>query len=100
MEASSIPKFTEFLGYLGKLQAEKRIESFEPVLLEPHGGDLNGFVLIRGDHQKIAELRQTDAWKNWVAFGAHNLMGFGIINCILAEDIQDRMARFQKLAQG
>ena len=28
------------------------IESFEPVFLEPHGGDLTGFILVRGDAEK------------------------------------------------
>ena len=39
------------------LQAEGTIESFEPVFLEPHGGDLFGFILIRGDAEKLAVLR-------------------------------------------
>ena len=30
------------------------IESFEPVFLEPHGGDLTGFILIQGDAAKLA----------------------------------------------
>lgn len=35
------------------------IESFEAVILEPHGGDLAGFILIRGSQDKLAQLRST-----------------------------------------
>jgi len=30
------------------------------VALEPHGGDLAGFVLIRGDKEEVAKLRGDD----------------------------------------
>ena len=46
--------------YLGRLQGEGRIDSFEPVALGPHGGDLAGFVLVKGDRAAIAELRYSD----------------------------------------
>ncbi|WP_394840548.1 hypothetical protein LZC95_25950 [Pendulispora brunnea] len=50
----------EALGYLERLKAEKTIERFETVLLEPHGGELEGFVLITGDKEKLARLRVDD----------------------------------------
>jgi len=37
--------------------AEGEIESFEMVLLEPHGGELGGFILLRGDQDKLARIR-------------------------------------------
>jgi hypothetical protein len=43
--------------YCARLQREGRIDGFETVLLEPHGGDLEGFVLVRGDREKLAALR-------------------------------------------
>ena len=36
-------------GYYSRLQEEGVIESFEPAFLELHGGDLGGFILIRGE---------------------------------------------------
>jgi hypothetical protein len=32
----------------GGLQLQGTIKSFDTVFLDPHGGDLNGFFLIRG----------------------------------------------------
>src|SRR5215510_6194963 len=84
-ETVAIGKFGEYVGYLNKLVAEKHIEGFEPVLLRPHGGDLNGFFLIRGDAAKLAALRTTDQWKDWEVAGSFYLTGFGVIECALAE---------------
>ena len=50
----------ESVEYLQRLQWEGAIDSFEAVALEPHGGELAGFVLVRGDRQAIAQLRVTD----------------------------------------
>jgi hypothetical protein len=45
------------LQYLEGLKVDGTVEVVEVVLLEPHGGELEGFVLIRGDRDKIAQLR-------------------------------------------
>lgn len=50
----------EAAAYCARLQAEGRIDGFETVLLEPHGGDLEGFVLVRGDRETLAALRSEE----------------------------------------
>jgi hypothetical protein len=50
----------EAMRYLDRLQQEGVIDSFEAVALEPHGGELAGFVLVRGDRDRIAQLRVSD----------------------------------------
>lgn len=37
------------------------IESFDPVLLNPHGGDLQEFFLIKGSAQGLATMMASDA---------------------------------------
>ena len=44
-EAEALEIFNSTLEYFGGLQAEGTIESFEPVFLEPHGGDLQRLLL-------------------------------------------------------
>ncbi len=43
--------------YLARLHREGEIESFDTILLEPHGGDLEGFVVVRGNRERLAKLR-------------------------------------------
>ena len=58
-EAAANKVFEEAFAYWTGLQAAGEIESFETVLLEPHGGDLNGFFLIRGEPERLARVRMS-----------------------------------------
>ena len=55
-EAKGLEVFNEGVEYWGRLQQEGRIESFEVVLLYPHGGDLAGFSLLRGSHAQLNDV--------------------------------------------
>jgi hypothetical protein len=50
----------EAMQYLERLQREGVVESAEAVILEPHGGDLDGFVLVKGEKEALARLRVDD----------------------------------------
>jgi len=51
-EKTSAQHFEEFVKYLGGLQQKGAIQGFDTVFLDTHGGDLNGFFLIKGDSAK------------------------------------------------
>lgn len=89
--------FPKYMEFCAKLQADGRIESFEPVILSAHGGDLNGFLLIRGDAQKLAEIRQDDAFNDLVLETNINLLGVGVVNGYIGEGITNLMSRVSKL---
>jgi len=98
-EKQALEKFGEFVGYLVAQQAQKKIDSFEPVFVRPHGGDLNGFFLVRADAQRLAVLRHTDAWKDWEAWGAYALEGYGVNECMIGDGVTDILQRFGKLVK-
>jgi len=56
-EQQALSLFQESIQYYARLQQQGEIDSFEPMQLEPHGGDLNGFLLLRGDTEKLARLK-------------------------------------------
>ncbi len=56
-EQQALPVFNETVRYFAGLQQQGEIAGFEPVALEPHGGDLSGFLLVRGDREALARLR-------------------------------------------
>ena len=89
--------FQEFLGYLGGLQQEGKIESFEPVLLGHHGGDLNGFVLVRGDATQIGALQASPEWSMHMTRGGHNMEGLGAVRGVTGEGIAAWMAMWQEV---
>ncbi len=58
-EAAAGKVFEEAFAYWTGLQAAGEIESFETVMLEAHGGDLNGFFLLRGEPERLARVRMS-----------------------------------------
>ncbi len=48
------------MQFLTRLQQQGRVDSFEAVALGPHGGDLSGFVLVKGDKDAISQLRSSE----------------------------------------
>ncbi len=91
-ESQAVEIFNETLGYYGRLQEEGEIESFEPVFLEPHGGDLSGFILLRGDAEKLAALRVSDEFTQLTLRAGLCVESIGVVGADLAERLQRQMA--------
>jgi hypothetical protein len=79
MDAMAQELYGEMLNYMRKTHAEGLIESFEPVLLGPHGGQLNGFVLVRGDREKLDIMRNSDSFLALNVRANKVLMGFMVV---------------------
>jgi hypothetical protein len=91
-EKEAVDLFNEILAYYGRLQEEADIQSFEPVFLEPHGGDLAGFVLIRGDAEKLAAIRVSGEFTQYSIRAALFVDGFGVVGADLEGRLQQQMA--------
>jgi hypothetical protein len=89
--------FQKSLEYYGKLQAEGRIESFEPVLLSSHGGDLNGFILLRGEAEKLAEVKRDETYIDIVIEADYCVDGFGHVDGYIGDSLTDAISRWVKL---
>lgn len=83
---------TEGLEYLRKLEG-KSFERLELVGLTPHGGDLNGFVLLFGERSKLDELRRTDDFEAFVMKLGENFNRIGVIPGVNWDGIKAVMAR-------
>ncbi len=79
-ETQSARVFGEAMEYFARLQQQGDIESFEAALLEAHGGDLNGFMLLRGDPAKLAMVRGSEEWGRLVARAIRVVGGFGVVS--------------------
>lgn len=61
------------------------------MFLEPHGGDLNGFILIRGDAEKLAALRVSEEFTQLALKATLIVDGFGVVGADMAERLQRQM---------
>jgi hypothetical protein len=99
-EEQAMKLWGKTMEYYGKLQADGRIESFEPVILMAHGGDLNGFFLVKGDADKLSEIRQEDEFVDFAIEAGYCLDGFGIVAGYIGEALNDAFTRWSKLVTG
>lgn len=97
-EQQALQVFQESVEYYGRLQEEGRIERFDIVLLSPHGGDLDGFALIHGDRQQLAEIRFSDEFERLIARAASIIDRLGVVPAYAGEAIGNQMALFQAVA--
>ena len=95
-ERQAVKVFTESFEYYSRLQQEGEIESFEPVLLEPHGGELNGFFLVRGDKDKLARIRGSEEFERMTARGELIVENLGIVGAFLGERLMSQLAVFSQ----
>jgi hypothetical protein len=96
-EAQSTELFQEFLQYLGGLQQAGTIESFEPVFLDFHGGDMNGFVLLRGKGAKLDALQSSEEWLTYMTRAGFSMEGLGIVRGVTGEMLMEQMNLWNKV---
>jgi hypothetical protein len=95
-ERQAVKVFGEAFEYYSRLQQEGEIESFEPVLLEPHGGDLGGFFLLRGDTDRLARIRGSEEFERLTARAELIVENLGIVSGFLGERLMSQMSVFSQ----
>jgi hypothetical protein len=94
-EEKAIQVFNESVQYYGGLQQEGRIESFEVCLLEPHGGDLQGFVLLRGSQEQMDAVHNDEGFQRQLTRASLIVEGLGIVPAALGEELGRQMSVYQ-----
>ena len=95
-ERQAVQVFNETMQYWGELQGRGEIESFEAVLLEPHGGDLGGFMMVRGDGDKLSRLRASDDFLRITTRAQLIVENFGVVSASTGEELGRQMAIFEE----
>ncbi|HST56206.1 MAG TPA: hypothetical protein VLJ42_10000 [Solirubrobacteraceae bacterium] len=98
-ELKALEVFQETLTYYGSLQQDGRIDSFEPVLLAPHGGELAGFILLRGARDSLDQIRSSDEFQRLVARAAAIVDDVGVVDAYTGEALAAQMAIFQAVSE-
>ncbi len=93
-ERQAMKVFNEGFEYYSRLQQEGEIESFEPVLLQPHGGELGGFFLLRGDQDKLARIRSSEEFERLTVRAQLIVENLGIVSAALGARLMSQMSVF------
>jgi hypothetical protein len=97
-EQQALQVFNEALEYFGGLQQQGEIEAFEPVALEPHGGELYGFLLVRGDPDTLSRVRASEAFLRIIQRGDLVVDDIGVVTAFVGDDLTRQFEIFQQQA--
>lgn len=89
-ERHSAEHFGDFMKYLEGLKQKGSITDFDVVFLNPHGGDLNGFFLLKGDPAKLDGLVGSEQWQSHMIRAAMHLEGSGAVRGDTGEAVPER----------
>jgi len=96
-EKKAIEVLGDDQGVWARAQEDGRIESFETVLLDPHGGDLTGFILVRGTREQLDEIRNDDELRRRIARGDLLVERLGVVRATLGDGLPQLMNEYQEL---
>lgn len=104
-EPQALALFEQWVGYCSDLRERGEIESFEPVLLDAHGGDLAGFFLLRGDGERLDRLRRDGDFRRLSARAQLVVEGFGVVGAHAGDALTEQLAIYrsqveEQLASG
>ena len=95
-EDRALEVFNETIEYYGQLQSDGRIESFDVALLEPHGGELQGFVLLRGSEEQIDTVHRDDDFQRLMTKASLIIDDLGLIPAYIGEGLGRAMSIYQE----
>lgn len=103
-EQMALALFQETIAYYTRLQEEGKIESFEPVLIAPHSGDLAGFIMLRGEQSALDSIRSSPEFMSLLARASTMLDNLGVVSAYTGEALGQQMGRYgeatERLAGG
>jgi hypothetical protein len=95
-EAAAVELFGMMTGYLDRMKGKGSIESYEPVLMAVHGGDLNGFFMVKGEHDKLNKLRESDEFLELITRASFLLTNVGVVPLYVGQGINKVMGLYKK----
>ena len=96
-EQRALDAFNESIQFYGRMQEEGRIERFDVALLTPHGGDLQGFILMRGTADQIDSLRRDEEFQRVTQRADQIVERLGVVDALVDEGIAEGMGIYQEV---
>jgi hypothetical protein len=95
-EDRALDIFNETLEFYGQLQSDGRIEDFEVALLDPHGGELQGYVMLRGSEDQIDAVHRDEDFERLMTKASLLVDDLGLIRASIGEGLARAMAIYQE----
>jgi hypothetical protein len=93
-EERAVEVFNEFVGMLGRMQSDGRIEGMDVCLLDPHGGDLGGFFLVHGSQAQCAALPDDEDFRRAIIDATLIVENIGVVPARTGEAVGPEMGMY------
>jgi len=95
-EARGLDVFDQAVGFYGRCQQEGRIESFDVILLDPHGGGLAGYMELHGSADQLRALRDDEEFRR-ILFDASLIVDeLGVVDGYANEGIARELTLYRE----
>ncbi len=94
-EERGLEVFDEAVGFYGRCQQDGRIEAFDVILLEAHGGGLNGYIELHGSTDQLATLRHDDEFRRIIVDASLIVDELGVVEGFANEGVAQEMAIYR-----
>lgn len=98
-EQKALQVFGEAVQYWQGLMQRGVVESFEAYRLSPHGGDLSGFLIGRGEPEKLAKLQLEEEFIRLGLRAAAVVEHFGVVNAVTGQNVQHMLEMVGQVSQ-
>ncbi len=95
-ERKSLQVFNEAIQYYTKLQEQGEVEGFGAYFLEPHGGDLAGFLLLRGERDKLNRLRHSPEFLRLNNRAQAAVENVGVVSAYMGEELNRLLGTYEQ----
>jgi hypothetical protein len=95
-EQKALDVFNESVAYWNSLKEDGSVEDLDVVFLGPHGGDLAGFALLKGDGAKLDEVRRSDEFLRQITRANLIVDGIGVVPALTGEALGEQVGRLQQ----
>ncbi|MCC6746055.1 MAG: hypothetical protein IT371_00265 [Deltaproteobacteria bacterium] len=95
-EHMALELFQSAVGYWTKQRDAGNIESFEPIILTPHGTMLNGCIVVRGERQRVDNARWSEEFMDILTRVGLCVDGLSVVPCYIGEGVQMQLNRVKK----
>jgi hypothetical protein len=95
-ETRGLEVFNEALAFHGGLQDSGDIEGLDVVFLSPHGGELAGFILLKGSEDQMAALRANSEFQRINARASLVVERLGVIDAVVGGGVGEQVSLYQE----
>jgi len=95
-EGKAVEVFNESMTYYGQLQQDGKLEGVEAWFLAGHGGDLSGFLLLRGDRERLDEIRRSPEFERLQTRAGMVVSRTGVVNAYTGDALARLMGQFEE----